>query len=225
MTVIKMLDSIAEWAQREICDKQLFLKPPPTDGRIDEKYEYKRVHPVASAMYMPTEHLFSKTAPPSATNLHEILPACAVQLKRLRFDPALTGRTTALISLQFAVWSPGEYAQDMLIPQEPDGAQLPDFLAYAQNDAQTIEGKPRGFLVNYSGWRDAYTFLQAGVDALRRTDVIDGIIIKKGEDFLSDPYTENDVVINFFPYFYSHIDFTAEVPEPPMSGDEVENFL
>lgn len=219
MTFIKMLDLVRDWAQTEICDKLFFKEAPQTDAQVNERYEYKLVHPRASSMYFPTD-----LTPNGTSFLRNYVPCCVVAPIETRVQMA-DGKSRVKLTLMFAVWSPGLYVKDFFEPQADDRAELPDVLTYRQSEALTIADKNRGFIPDNEGWRDAYIFQQAAIDALKATDCIGQLVIDKNAEMSCDPYTENGAVTNFYPYFYTHVDFTVEWNDLSVSSDEVEKFL
>ena len=147
MTVVDSLMAIAEWLNENPC-KRFEFKVPPEDQRkpINDDYEYKRVHPHAFPVYIPTKDML----PP---NIISNMPSLCVQLVQGEDDNALLQRELR-INIGISCWNPGIHAGDMY---------------YSKNMEPTEQVKYKN---GYDGWMDAWNFVD---DILRRLGSINNI--------------------------------------------------
>jgi hypothetical protein len=91
MTVVKNLEIIKDWLQKDICRHFKFKRPPECEEAEAEEYECEYVHPEAFVMYPPPSRKF---------------PSVVVQ-----FGDGEEDRNTETgelkIRLLFATWNPG----------------------------------------------------------------------------------------------------------------------
>ena len=56
MSVVNILDKVTDWVRSEICPKIELKCPPSTEEMPDDAgYDYKRVHPAAFTLFLPTK--------------------------------------------------------------------------------------------------------------------------------------------------------------------------
>ena len=91
MTVVKDLELIRKWLQREVCNKFEFKRPPDNEDADAEEYECDYVHPVAFVMYPPLDKRF---------------PSVVIQFGEGEENRG-EERGELNIKLLFATWNPG----------------------------------------------------------------------------------------------------------------------
>ncbi|MGN0015511.1 MAG: hypothetical protein ACI37T_08860 [Candidatus Gastranaerophilaceae bacterium] len=67
-----------------------------------------------------------------------------------------------------------------------------------------------GFQRNIEGWRDVLNFVEATLRGLENAEFINDIRIVKELEIKNGPITEQDAIINFYPYWFSYISFYCE---------------
>ena len=104
MSIVKILDDITAWAQRDICSKIMLKVPPSNAEPNDHAYEYRVVNPQAFTMYVPTEDKLPKGVPSA-------FPSLCVRFLEGGDDLA---SKTGTIGIQFllSTWNPGTYGED-----------------------------------------------------------------------------------------------------------------
>lgn len=106
MSVIHLIDTVAEWARVNICD-HVTLKQPPADldAPVDGEYEYKRVKPAVFPMYVPSQ----EKLPP---NIHSPFPSLCVQFTAGQDEMNKRALRSVDIQLTFAAWNPGFHSNN-----------------------------------------------------------------------------------------------------------------
>lgn len=198
MTVVDSLHEIAKWLNQTSCKKYEF-KVPPNDPktRIDDTYEYKKAHPYAFPLYIPTKDRVP-------TGIISNMPSVCVQLVQGEDDNVKLDRSLT-INLGLSIWNPGIHAQDIYYPKgkEPD--------------------TPEKFNVGSDGWMDAWNFAD---DILRRigsTSNIGNLEIDKSKKVSFGPYKEQEAIPDFYPFWYAWIQFSVRTDF--LRNSDVEKFL
>lgn len=70
MTVTDSLIKISSWLNEGVCTKFKFKMPPPEESPIDDRYEYKEVHPHAFPLFVPAK---DKLPPEVETNMPSVI--------------------------------------------------------------------------------------------------------------------------------------------------------
>lgn len=199
MTVVDSLMAIAEWLNENPC-KRFEFKVPPEDQRkpINDDYEYKRVHPHAFPVYVPTKDML----PP---NIISNMPSLCVQLVQGEDDNALLQRELR-INIGISCWNPGIHAGDMYYPK---------------NMEPTAQVKYKN---GYDGWMDAWNFVD---DILRRLGSINNIgnlVILKNKNITYGPYKEQESIPDYYPHWFAWIQFSVR-SDFLRNNEEIEQFL
>lgn len=106
MSIVRILDTVTDWARQNICSKIELKVPPKNTEANDNAYEYKKVNPVAFTMYVPTEDKLPKHIPSA-------FPSLCVRF--LEGEDNLADKTGTIgIQLLLSVWNPGTYSEDWL---------------------------------------------------------------------------------------------------------------
>lgn len=203
MSVVHIIDTLAEWAQANICDKIRLKAPPPDDEASDERYDYDLVNPAAFPMYVPTE----EKLPP---NIHTSTPSLCVRFVKGADD--LSGNEGSLeMQFCFSAWDPGTHGQDVF---HPTGA----WSFNRQNDT-TPEFTRTG-----DGWRDVWNFVDIARRALESTTRIGDVIIDRSTPIQFGPLTEQEAIPDFYPFWFAWISFRVTYPLR-RNIPELENLL
>ncbi len=186
MSVERLIDTMTEWAQQNICNL-IKLKQPPVDENapVDEGYKYTLVNPVAFPMYLPTP----EKNPP---NFHSPYPALCVRFAEGQDD---TAKNQGGVDLQFCfcAWNPGQHGQDKL-SMNPDGSW----------NKQTAV---KYFQRNADGWRDLWQFVDIALRALESAVIIGDYTIDRATPIKYGPLTEQESIPDFYPYWFAVVSF------------------
>jgi len=203
MTIVKTLDGIVEWCEKNICSK-VRLKLPD-DNNNAEGYEPKFVNPSAFVLYVPAkDRLPPKIAAP--------IPSVCVQL--LEGNDELIGRKRSLnVRLCLAAWNPGEHGGEIFLPRK-DG-EKPGGNSYRQwSGSEAAEHYKR----NTEGWRDVWNFTDTVLTAIEGAEYLAGLRLAKEQGIKYGPFLEDGVIWDYYPYWHSWITFTLDcgiVQRPP----------
>jgi hypothetical protein len=125
--LIKLVDDLTAFVQKEICDK---IELKKKGERADAGYDYELVHPTAFQQYCPPD---DKSRTPAPT-----VPSVTVQMDNIETE---RGEGDAPIALIFAVWNPGEHdnsdPDNKKFTKTPDGWR--DLFAFAQKALDALE--------------------------------------------------------------------------------------
>lgn len=206
MSVVKVLDTLTEWAQGNICDK-IKLKQPPDDldAAVDADYKYTLVRPVAFPMYVPT----AEKNPP---NFHAPYPSLCVRFMQGQDDAA--SKDGALdVQFCFSAWNPGTHGPDIL---QPAGDM--SFRAWSGKDAAAY------FQRNGEGWRDVWNFVDIALRAVEGVTHIGGYTIDTATPIKFGPMAEQESIPDFYPYWFAWISFRVTYPLR-RNIPSIQNFL
>ena len=181
MTIVRTIDQICEWLNKNVCPG-ILLKKPPSDKRqaTNEKYEYELVNPYAFPLYVPTKDKL----PP---DVKVEVPSISVQLD---YGSDTTDNRSMSINLGFASWNPGIHPDDWLIPEGTDS----DYKEALSNAAE--------------GWRDIYNAVDIVVTALGQSVYLGkDVEIDRTSSIEFGPYKEQDSIPSFYPYWFAYVTF------------------
>lgn len=127
MSIVKILDEVTEWAEKNICSK-IMLKVPPANGEPnDYDYDYRVANPVAFTMYVPTEDKLPKTIPSA-------FPSLCVRFIEATDDlSSMTG--TMGVQFLLSAWNPGTHGTEF----ERNGDGWRDIWNFTDIAVQAVE--------------------------------------------------------------------------------------
>ena len=205
MSVVNLIDTLAEWAKQNICEHIQLKQAPLSDEPEDGGYDYKLVHPAVFPMYVPT----SEKLPP---NIHAPFPSLCVRF--VKGADTVTERTGAVdIQLCFSAWNPGIHGRDILL--SADGKT---FRPWSEAEAQTY------FRQTSDGWRDVYNFVDIALRAVESVDCIGQYTIDKSTPVEFGPLAEQESIPDFYPMWFAWISFRVTYPLRRYNPD-IENLL
>ena len=199
--IVTVIDTLTEWAKDHIC-KAIRLKVPPDNfSPVDSGYSYKLENPEALPMYLPP----SDKLPKSVRFTH---PSLCVRF--LKAGDSMT-KNEGYVDIQFlfSVWNPGDHGEDLYLPNW-DGSY------YKQTDAAFEKGS--------SGWRDVWNFVDIARRELESVTSIKGLIIDKSTDIEYGPITEQEAIVDAYPYWYSWLSFRVNYPLM-RNNEDLEQYL
>lgn len=194
MTVVHVLDTLTEWARREICPK-IELKIPPADEKEanDAGYEYRRANPVAFAMYVPTK----EKLPPGILS-----PIPSVCVRFLEGTDDMTNSTGNIgVQMCFSTWNPGTHGKDVILPNQ-ENAMEPKQWTGPEADAY--------FRRHGEGWRDVWNFVDIARREIERVTNIDGILVDRATPVKYGPLTEQEAIPDFYPLWFAWVSFAVK---------------
>lgn len=191
MSVVHVIDTLAEWAKENIC-KGVQLKMPPKNLEAnDAGYSYETVTPTVFPMYVPT----SEKLPPS---IHSPFPSLCVRF--VKGTDELSGNTGHLdVQFCFSAWDPGTHGQDVFHPNG-DGSFRKQGAVYAEYER------------NGDGWRDVWNFVDTALRAVESVTHIGGYTIDRETPVGYGPMTEQESVPDFYPFWFAWISFRVNYP-------------
>lgn len=191
MSVVHVIDTIAEWAQRSICEKVTLKMPPKNLEANDVGYSYATVKPTVFPMYVPT----SEKLPPQ---IHSPFPSLCVRF--LKGADELSGNTGHLdVQFCFSVWNPGTHSQDIVFASE------------AVPDSKQGQGKAT-FERNGDGWRDVWNFVDTALRAVESVTNIGGYTIDRETPVEFGPLMEQEAIPDFYPFWFAWMSFRVNYP-------------
>ena len=199
--IVTVIDSLTEWAKNHIC-KEIQLKVPPenTDA-VDSGYAYTLSNPEALPMYLPPADKLPK-------GINFTHPSLCVRFLKAG-DSLAKDEGYVDIQFIFSVWDPGQHGEDLYLPN---------------GDGSYRKQADPGFEKGSSGWRDVWNFVDIARRALESTSSIDGLLIDKNTDIEYGPVTEQEAIVDAYPFWYSWLSF--RVTYPLMRNNEnLESFL
>lgn len=187
--IVSVIDTLTEWAKEHIC-KEIQLKvPPDNSAAIDSGYAYKLENPEAFPMYLPP----SDKLPKGMRFTH---PSLCVRFMKAA-DSVSTGVGYVDVQFVFSVWDPGDHGEDMYLPNS-DGS-------YRKRENPDFEK-------GSSGWRDVWNFVDIARRKLESTTNINGISIDRTTDIEYGPITEQEAIVDAYPYWYTWLTFRVTYP-------------
>lgn len=191
MSVVHVIDTLAEWAKENICEKVMLKKPPENLEAYDASYSYELVKPSVFPMYVPT----SEKLPPS---IHSPFPSLCVRF--VKGSDELSGNTGSLdVQFCFSAWNPGLHKQDVF-RREGDGSFSNQNNANAEYDR------------NGNGWRDVWNFVDTALRAVESVTHIDGYVIDRQTPVEFGPLAEQEAISDFYPFWFAWLSFRVSYP-------------
>lgn len=191
MSVVHVIDTLAEWAQSNICD-HIQLKQPPRDetAPVDEGYEYTLVKPTAFPMYVPT----SEKLPPLIRS-----PYPSLCVRFIKGTDELSGNKGHLdVQFVFSAWDPGTHGKDIFVADGGDSFHNKD-------QYETFER-------NGDGWRDVWNFVDTALRAVEGVTNIGGYTIDRETPVEYGPITEQESIPDFYPFWFAWLSFRVNYP-------------
>ena len=183
MSIVKILDDVTAWAEKNICAR-IMLKVPPANGEPnDYDYDYRVANPVAFTMYVPTEDKLPRNIPSAFPSL------CVRFLEGADDLTSMTG--TIGIQFLLSTWNPGKHTEDSFVvhPFDP-------FVWQKDSAAENA------FERNGDGWRDVWNFTDLAVSAVESVTNISGYEIDRTTAVKFGPLTEQEAVSDFYPFWF-----------------------
>ena len=194
MSVAHLIDTVAEWARVNICDR-VRLKQPPADmeAPVDAGYEYALVNPAVFPMYVPT----SEKLPP---NIHAPFPSLCVRF--MNGADHMAGRSGGVtLQLCFSAWNPGTHGKDIIVPNGDGTGKV-----WSGTEANTF------FERNGKGWRDVWNFVDTALRAVESVTHIGEYTIDHATPIEFGPLVEQEAIPDFYPYWFAWISFRVTYP-------------
>ena len=206
MAITSNIDKIVNWFQTAVCP-HIQLKVPD-DYVNDGSYGVEITTPTAFAMYVPTKD----KKPP---DVKAPIPSICVQVLKGKDSPAMhMGKMT--IQLAIAAWNPGVHGSEKVKPVSKADELSGYFYTKEKNEE---------FERSYEGWRDVWNFTDMVVAALENTEYIADMRLIKENDIEYGPFTEDGAIMNYYPYWFSWVQFTLEYGLARKIPDAYKDFL
>ena len=199
--IVSVIDTLTEWAKKNICSQIRLKVPPENDAAMDSGYSYQLENPEAIPMYVPPSDKLPK-------GIRFVHPSLCVRFMKAG-DSAATDKGYVDIQFLFSVWDPGDHGKDVYLPNG-DGT-------YRKQDDPNFEK-------GSSGWRDVWNFVDVARRSLESVTSIDGLAIDKGTDIEYGPITEQEAIVDFYPFWYSWLSFRVTYPLMRYNED-IEKYL
>lgn len=199
--IVTVIDALTKWAKDNICDEIQLKVPPENTAAVDSGYSYKLANPEALPMYLPP----SDKLPQGIKFTH---PSLCVRFLKAG-DSMTKGEGYVDVQFLFSVWDPGDHGEDLYLPNG-DGS-------YTKRDDP-------GFEKGSSGWRDVWNFVDIARRALESVISIEGLAIDKYTDIEYGPITEQEAIVDAYPYWYSWLSFRVTYPLM-RNNEDIEKYL
>ena len=194
MSIVKTIDTITRWAEKEICAKVSLKKPPSIDEPTDELYQYERITPACFAMYVPNE---TQQEGFHAPEIKPPFPSLLVQLQ----SGEVKGKENKMeVLFWFSTWETGTHGKDILKPASKNGKTWEE---WSTEDAKTF------FETQYGGWRDAWNWADLALHKLRSAAHIGGAEIVKSDPIKFGPMKEKEDTVDTYPFWFAWIRFSV----------------
>lgn len=203
MSVVHVIDTLTDWAQKNICNQILLKAAPDNSEENAERYDYELVNPTAFAMFVPTAE---KLPPKVRSNT----PSLCVRFVK-GGNNLSSGEGSLNVQFFFSAWDPGIHSEDMFHPVG-DGT----FARQEPNDKE--------FTYTGTGWRDVWNFVDLALRKLGSQTNIDGVTIDRSTPIEFGPLTEQEAIPDFYPFWFAWISFRVTYPFR-RNDPEIENFL
>ena len=191
MSVVHVIDTLAEWAKLNICASVKLKMPPSNLEAIDEDYQYETVTPSVFPMYVPT----SEKLPPS---IHSPFPSLCVRF--IKGADELSGNTGHLdVQFCFSAWDPGTHGKDNF---HPNGD-----MSFRRQDPKDAKYERNG-----DGWRDVWNFVDTALRAVESVTNIGGYTIDRETPVEFGPLTEQESIPDFYPFWFAWLSFRVNYP-------------
>lgn len=199
--IVNVIDTLTEWAKEHICKAIRLKVPPDNNSAVDSGYSYKLENPEALPMYLPPGDKLPK-------GIRFTHPSLCVRF--LKAGDSMT-KNQGYVDIQFlfSVWNPGEHGEDLYLPNV-DGSY------YRNADADFEKGS--------SGWRDVWNFVDIARRELESNTSISGLAIDKSTDIEYGPITEQESIVDAYPYWYSWLSFRVTYPLM-RNNEDLEQYL
>lgn len=191
MSVVHIIDTLADWAKQNICEHIQLKKAPENLEAVDAEYAYETVTPSVFPMYVPT----SEKLPP---NIHSPFPSLCVRFIK-GSDSLPSSKGFVDVQFCFSAWNPGLHGRDVFHP----------------NGDQTFHRQERGhveYIRNSDGWRDVWNFVDTALRAVESTTNIGGYVIDHETPIEFGPLTEQEAIPDFYPLWFAWISFRVNYP-------------
>lgn len=199
--IVSVIDSLTEWAKENIC-KEIQLKVPPDNTAAnDAGYSYTLANPEALPMYIPPSDKLPK-------DIRFVHPSLCVRFLKAG-DSMANDEGYVDVQFLFSVWDPGQHGEDLYLPNA---------------DGSYRKQADPGFEKGSSGWRDVWNFVDIARRKLESVTSIDGIAIDKSTDIEYGPVTEQEAIVDFYPFWYSWLSFRVTYPLM-RNNEDIETFL
>lgn len=201
MSVVHIIDTLTEWAKRNVCEHIKLKMPPPNTDANDSAYSYDEVTPTAFGMYVPTEE---KLQP----NVHSPFPSLCVRFMTGEDD---LSANAGYVDIQFcfSAWDPGLHGPDVFHPNG-DGS-------FTRQDSSFVEYERNG-----DGWRDVWNFVDIALRAVESTTHIGGYAIDQKTPIKFGPLTEQEAIADFYPFWFAWLSFRVNYPLMRYNEDDEE---
>lgn len=163
--------------------------PPENTAAVDSGYSYKLANPEALPMYLPP----SDKLPKGIQFAH---PSLCVRFLKAG-DSMEKNEGYVDVQFVFSVWDPGDHGEDLFLPN---------------GDGSYRKRADAGFEKGSSGWRDVWNFVDIARRALESGTCIEGLNIDKSTDIEYGPITEQEAIVDFYPFWYSWLSFRVTYP-------------
>lgn len=190
MAIVNSIETVREWLTASVCP--LVKLKLPDDNATDASYPYKLVNPEAFSLFVPSK---DRTPPKVAAPI----PSVCVQIVQGEDDLIKHARGIK-IRLCFSAWDPGYHGPDIFTPQG-------DGTTYVQ---QYNEETSAYFVKNGEGWRDAWNFVDTALRLIENAEYMGDLRVVKEQGITFGPFTEQDAIPDFYPYWYAWAQFTVE---------------
>lgn len=191
MSVVHLIDTVAEWARHNVCDKIKLKMPPENTEANDADYDYQEVNPSVFPMYVPT----SEKLPP---NIHSPFPSLCVRF--FAGEDSVTARKGFVdVQFCFSTWDPGLHGRDLFHPLG-DGSFSRQGDIYAE------------FQRNADGWRSVWNFVDIALRAVESVDRIGDYSIDHATPIKFGPLTEQEAIPDFYPFWFAEMTFRVTYP-------------
>lgn len=191
MAIVNSIETVREWLDENVCP--LVKLKLPDDNATDASYPYKLVNPAAFSLFIPSK---DRTPPKIAAPI----PSVCVQIIQGEDDLIKHARGIK-IRLCFCAWDPGCHGPDIFKPRG-DGSGI-----YVQ---QYNEETSAYFEKNGEGWRDAWNFVDTALRLIENAEYMGDLRVVKEQGITFGPFTEQDAIPDFYPYWYAWAQFTVE---------------
>ena len=201
MAIVQHIHTIRDWLEGSICNR-ITLKLP-CDDKTADTYPYQLVHPAAFPLYFPGMDLLPPGVP---------VPIPSVCVDFLEGSDDLIESVGQLqLRLSFAAWNPGLHGPDMVQAQELSVRIVKTGEGGSPEQAIREFNEAAGtFVRNADGWQDVWNFVDLALRELESAEYINGLRICKEEPIRFGPFSADEAIMDFYPYWWAWISFTVE---------------
>lgn len=199
--IVSVIDTLTEWAKKNICSEIQLKVPPDNYAAMDSGYSYKLENPEALPMYKPSGDKLPK-------GIRFTTPSLCVFFAKAG-DSVSKGEGYVDVQFLFSVWDPGDHGEDVYLPNA-DGTYR------KQNNP--------GFEKGSTGWRDVWNFVDIARRKLESVTSLDGLSIDRTTDIEYGPIAEQESAVDFYPFWYSWLSFRVTYPLM-RNNEDIEQYL